>query len=131
MSANVLYHFTGERVTPYLAGGLGFVNVNSDLENIGLAGDDTSTNFVWNWGGGIKSVERAIRVAGRSSGDDLSPSHWRLYGGVVFEISGGKRKDRRRGPSAGERAAPRGPGARRPQHATGCHWMDQSQPKFG
>jgi opacity protein-like surface antigen len=56
MSANVLYHFTGEPVTPYVAGGLGFVNVDSDLENIGLAGDDTTTNFAWNWGGSIKSA---------------------------------------------------------------------------
>ena len=92
MSANVLYHFIGERVTPYVAGGLGFVNVDSDLENIGLAGDDTSTNFAWNWGGGIKSAlnERyGLRADLRYiTGDDLSPSHWRLYGGVVIRNIG-------------------------------------------
>jgi opacity protein-like surface antigen len=82
----VLYHVIGERVIPYVAGGLGFVNF--DLENIGLAGDDTTTNFAWNWGGGIKSAlnERyGLRADLRYiPGHDLSPSHWRLYGGVVI-----------------------------------------------
>ena len=92
MSANVLYHFTGERVTPYVAGGLGFVNVDSELESTGLTGDDTTTQLAWNWGGGIKSAlnERyGLRADLRYiTGDDLAPSHWRFYGGVVIRNIG-------------------------------------------
>jgi opacity protein-like surface antigen len=92
MSANVLYHFTGKQVTPYVAGGLGFINADSDLESVGLANDDTTTQFAWNWGGGIKSAlsdRYGVRADLRYiTGDDLAPSHWRLYGGVVIRNIG-------------------------------------------
>ena len=49
---------------------------------LGLIADDTSTQFAWNWGGGIKSaishrfgVRAGLRYV---NGDDLAPDHWRL-----------------------------------------------------
>jgi opacity protein-like surface antigen len=86
-SANVLYHFPAERVTPYVAAGLGLSRADTDLERTGLVGDDTSTKFAWNWGGGAQSTltERfGIRTDVRYfTGDDLVPDHWRVYGGIV------------------------------------------------
>jgi opacity protein-like surface antigen len=92
LSANLLYHFTGERVTPYVAAGLGFATVDANLEDTGLLADDTSTELVWNWGGGIKTAlsERfGIRADMRYfTGDDLVPDLWRIYGGVVIRRIG-------------------------------------------
>ena len=92
VTANVLYHFTAERTTPYLAAGLGVVTADSNLEDVGLVGDDTSTQFAWNWGGGIKSAltdRYGLRVDLRYiTGDELAPDHWRLYGGVVIRNIG-------------------------------------------
>jgi len=92
VSANVLYHFTGENVTPYLAGGLGIMGADTNAEDLGLATDDTSTNFAWNWGGGIKSAlsdRFGLRADLRFfNGDDLVPDHWRLFGGVVIRNIG-------------------------------------------
>jgi hypothetical protein len=56
LSANLLYHFSAERVTPYVAAGVGVLNAHADLEEAGLLSDDTSTAFAWNWGGGLKSA---------------------------------------------------------------------------
>jgi len=92
VSANVLYHFTGENLTPYVAGGLGVMNASTNVEELGLAGDDTSTNFAWNWGGGIKSAlsdRFGLRADLRFfNGDDLAPDHWRLFGGVTIRNVG-------------------------------------------
>jgi len=93
LSANALYHFTGgQHLTPYLAGGLGFANANADIESTGLTDDDTSTKFVWNWGGGLKSAltdRYGLRADLRYfTGDELVPDHWRLYGGVVIRRLG-------------------------------------------
>lgn len=92
LSANVLYHFTGENFTPYVAGGLGVMSADTNAEELGLAPDSTSTNFVWNWGGGIKSA-LSDRFGLRGdlrffNGDDLSPDHWRLFGGVTIRNVG-------------------------------------------
>jgi hypothetical protein len=92
MSANLLYHFTGQRTTLYVAGGLGFMPADSDLEDVGLVGDDTSTQFVWNWGGAIKSALNdrfGVRLDLRYiTGDELAPNHWRVYGGAVIRNIG-------------------------------------------
>jgi opacity protein-like surface antigen len=93
LSANALYHFTGERLTPYVAAGLGFTRADSDdLEDLGLLDDETSTKFTWNWGGGLKSAltdRYGVRADLRYfTGDELVPDHWRIYGGVVIRRIG-------------------------------------------
>jgi opacity protein-like surface antigen len=93
LSANVLYHFTAETgFTPYVAGGLGVMGADTNVEDLNLTGDDTSTNFAWNWGGGIKSAlsdRFGLRADLRFfNGDDLAPDHWRLFGGVVIRNVG-------------------------------------------
>jgi opacity protein-like surface antigen len=92
VSANVLYHFTGEDFTPYLAGGLGMMGADTNAEELGLTTDDTSTNFAWNWGGGIKSAlsdRFGLRADLRFfNGDDLAPDHWRLVGGLTIRNIG-------------------------------------------
>jgi opacity protein-like surface antigen len=90
VSANLLYHFTGEYVTPYVAGGLGVMGADA-AGDLGLA-DDTSTEFAWNWGGGVKSAlsdRFALRADLRFfNGDELVPDHWRLFGGVTIRNIG-------------------------------------------
>jgi opacity protein-like surface antigen len=57
LSGSALYHFRpNDDFTPYLAAGLGFATANADLDKVGLVGDDTSTKFVWNWGGGMTTA---------------------------------------------------------------------------
>ena len=91
-SANVLYHFAGENVSPYLTAGIGFLNVDADLEDMGLVDDDTRTDFAWNWGAGLKTAmnERfGLRADLRYfNAGDLTPDHWRLYGGFVIRRIG-------------------------------------------
>lgn len=91
-SANVLYHFTAEDFTPYVTAGIGVLGVNTDAEETGLISDDTSTEFAWNWGGGVKSAlsdRFGLRADLRYfNGDDLAPDHWRVYGGVVIRRIG-------------------------------------------
>jgi opacity protein-like surface antigen len=92
LSANVLYNFTGEDFTPYVAGGLGMLSADADAEDLGLTDDDTSTEFAWNWGGGIKSAlsdRFGVRADLRFfNGDELAPDHWRLYGGLTIRNIG-------------------------------------------
>jgi opacity protein-like surface antigen len=91
-SANVLYHFTGEDFTPYVTAGIGILSADTEAEMTGLISDDTSTEFAWNWGGGLKSAisERfGLRADLRYvNGDDLAPDHWRMYGGFVVRRIG-------------------------------------------
>ena len=92
VSANVLYHFTAERMTPYVSGGIGVVNANADLEDSGLVVDDTSAEFAWNWGAGVKTaLNNRFGLRGDLryfTGDELVPTHWRIYGGVVIRRLG-------------------------------------------
>jgi opacity protein-like surface antigen len=88
LSGNVLYHFTNDDVTPYVALGLVALGANVDDEDTGLFADDSSTAFAWNWGGGIKTA-LSERFGFRGdlryfNGDELAPDHWRIYGGVIF-----------------------------------------------
>jgi opacity protein-like surface antigen len=93
VSGNVLYNFAGQTgFTPYVVGGLGMLNANADAEDLGLAEDDTSTEFAWNWGGGVKSAlsdRWGLRADLRFfNGDELAPDHWRLFGGVTIRNIG-------------------------------------------
>lgn len=88
LSANVLYHFTADDFTPYIAGGIGMMTADANAEDLGLIDDDTSSEFAWNWGGGVKSA-LSDRVGLRAdlrffNGDELAPDHWRLVGGVMI-----------------------------------------------
>jgi opacity protein-like surface antigen len=89
VSANLLYNFAAETdFTPYVVAGLGILNANADAEDLGLIEDDTSTEFAWNWGGGVKSAlsdRLGLRADLRFfNGDELAPDHWRLFGGVTI-----------------------------------------------
>jgi opacity protein-like surface antigen len=92
LSGNVLYNFRGEDFTPYVVGGLGVMSANADAEDLGLTEDDTSTEFAWNWGAGIKSAlsdRFGVRADLRFfNGDELAPDHWRLFGGVSIRNIG-------------------------------------------
>ena len=95
LSANLLYHFVAEsdNFTPYVAGGLGMLSGDAEIEDIvGPVDDDTSTVFSWNLGGGIKTgmnenwgLRGDLRFF---NGDDFAPDHWRLYAGVVLRRIG-------------------------------------------
>jgi opacity protein-like surface antigen len=92
LSANVLYNFTGENLTPYVAAGLGMLSGDAEVEDIGLVEDDTSTEFAWNWGAGVKSA-LSDRIGLRAdlrffNGDDLAADHWRLVGGLIIRNIG-------------------------------------------
>jgi opacity protein-like surface antigen len=93
VSGNVLYNFAGQTgFTPYVVGGLGMLSANADAEDLGLTEDDTSTEFAWNWGGGVKSAlsdRFGLRADLRFfNGDELAPDHWRLVGGVTIRNIG-------------------------------------------
>jgi opacity protein-like surface antigen len=92
LSGNLLYHFTGEDFTPYVVGGVGVMAANADAEALGVIADDTSTEFAWNWGAGIKSAMSdrwGLRADLRFfNGDELAPDHWRLFGGVTIRNIG-------------------------------------------
>jgi opacity protein-like surface antigen len=93
VSGNVLYNFAGQTgFTPYVVGGLGMLSADANAEDLGLAADDTSTEFAWNWGGGVKSAlsdRFGLRADLRFfNGDELAPDHWRLFGGVAIRNIG-------------------------------------------
>jgi opacity protein-like surface antigen len=93
LSANLVYNFAGQTgFTPYVAGGLGMLSADADAEDLGLLEDDTSTQFAWNWGGGVKSAltdRFGLRADLRFfNGDELAPDHWRLFGGVTIRNIG-------------------------------------------
>jgi opacity protein-like surface antigen len=90
-SGNLLYHFTAERVTPYVVGGIGVLGATTNAEDLGFP-DDTSTKFAWNWGAGVKSALND-RIGLRAdlrffNADDLAPDHWRIVGGVIIRQIG-------------------------------------------
>jgi opacity protein-like surface antigen len=93
LSANVLYHFTRESVTPYVTAGLGVLGSSPEIPTELFPDvDDRSTTFAWNIGAGVKTAvtERfGLRADLRHfNGSDLAPDHWRLYAGVVVRRLG-------------------------------------------
>jgi opacity protein-like surface antigen len=93
ISGNVLYHFpAGPRFTPYATAGLGWERSGIDIEDpdpVALP-LESSTEFAWNFGGGVKyPLNERIVARGdirRFQVTDLAPDHWRLYGGITFWI---------------------------------------------
>jgi opacity protein-like surface antigen len=85
-SANGVYHFdTQSPVVPYATLGLGFGHMGLDIEGVG---DDSSTEFLVNFGGGVKyPIKDNLAVRGDLryfAVNDENPNFWRLYGGVTF-----------------------------------------------
>ena len=91
-SANAVYHFNVVRFTPYATAGLGVerssVDVN-DPDPLALY-VPSSTEVVWNFGGGIKyRLPNGMIVRGdlrRFQANDIAPDFWRLYGGLTFFV---------------------------------------------
>jgi opacity protein-like surface antigen len=93
LSANILYHFTQQSVTPYITAGLGVLGSSPDLPTELFPGvDDRSTTFAWNIGAGVKTAisdRFGLRADLRHfNGSDLAPDHWRVYGGMVIRRLG-------------------------------------------
>jgi opacity protein-like surface antigen len=92
LGGNMLYHFLAEDFTPYVTGGIGIIGAFTDAAATGLTTDENEHAFAWNWGGGVKTA-LSERVGLRAdlryiNADELTPDHWRLYGGVVFRRLG-------------------------------------------
>ena len=94
ITANVVYHFDVRRVTPYATAGLGWQRSSVDIVLPGDPGEttdtitDSTTEIVYNFGGGVK-YKLADNMLARADlrrfqANDLSPDHWRLYGGITF-----------------------------------------------
>jgi opacity protein-like surface antigen len=92
LAGNVLYHFAADDFTPYATLGIGYMFADTDAEGTGLVGDDTEGAFAWNWGAGIKSAMSdrfGLRADLRYfNADELTPDHWRIYGGVIVRNIG-------------------------------------------
>ena len=93
-SGNVLYHFDLRgRATPYATFGLGWERSSVDIENPDPAAlyPASSTEVAYNFGGGVKyRVSNRLLARGdlrRFEANDLAPDHWRVYGGLTFEIA--------------------------------------------
>lgn len=94
ISGNVLYHFNLQGpATPYATFGLGWEHSGIDVKNpdptaLYLA---SSTEFAYNFGGGVKyRVSDRFLARGdlrRFHANDFAPDHWRLYGGLTYEIA--------------------------------------------
>ena len=89
-SANGVYHFDVERITPYATFGIGIEHVGRSVKNPDPAALylSSSTEVSYNFGGGVKYPlsERFLVRADlrRFQSTDLSPDYWRLYGGLTF-----------------------------------------------
>ena len=91
-TANAVYHFDVINVTPYATIGLGVERSNVDVKTpdpLALV-HPSSTEIVWNFGGGAKYkltdnllVRADLR---RFQANDLAPDFWRLYGGLTFWV---------------------------------------------
>ena len=91
-SANAVYHFDVVRVTPYATAGLGLERSSVDVKvpDPLAAPPSSSTEIVWNFGGGAKyKMNDRWTVRGDLrwfQANDDAPDFWRLYGGVTFGL---------------------------------------------
>jgi opacity protein-like surface antigen len=95
LTANILYHFTERPFVPYAVFGLGVGHGSVDIdetinEPIEDILDDSSTEFVLNFGGGVQRQIRD-RLAFRGDlryfvGGDFVPDYWRLSVGLTFDL---------------------------------------------
>ena len=92
-SANALYHFNTQYVTPYATIGLGIERSGFEVKNpdvLALYPDYSATEFAFNFGGGVKYAlnDRWLARADlrRFQANDVAPDYWRLYAGVTFKM---------------------------------------------
>lgn len=92
-SANAVYHFAVERLTPYATFGLGFERSHSEIKEpdpAALVLNPNATEFAFNFGGGVKypiTDRMAVRAdLRRFHALDIAPNFWRLYGGLTFRL---------------------------------------------
>jgi opacity protein-like surface antigen len=92
-SANALYHFDVRRFTPYATFGLGIERSSAEVrvdDPLGDALDPSSTEFSFNFGGGVKYPINSRILARadlrRFQANDLAPDYWRVYGGLTFAM---------------------------------------------
>lgn len=93
VTANMLYHFTSNnRFVPYAAIGMGLGHANADVTTPPAPTnfDESSTKFVFNFGGGVKR-RVSDRLAFRGDlryifGGDLVPDYWRATAGLGFVL---------------------------------------------
>ena len=90
LAANALYHFSGRDWVPYAVGGIGFGHAGVDLDDddFGDVLDDSSNEFIANFGGGVERLI-ANNVGFRGDvryffGGDLVPDYWRVSAGLTF-----------------------------------------------
>jgi opacity protein-like surface antigen len=92
-SANAVYHFDTQYVTPYATFGLGLERSSFEVKNpdvLALYQDVSATEFAFNFGGGVK-YKLSDRFQARADlrrfqATDLAPDHWRLYGGLTWRL---------------------------------------------
>jgi opacity protein-like surface antigen len=92
-SANAIYHFDVERVTPYATFGLGFERSSHEVTNpnpAALYPALSATEVSFNFGGGLKYPINDKWIARadlrRFQANDLAPDYWRLYGGLTYAL---------------------------------------------
>jgi opacity protein-like surface antigen len=92
-SANALYHFNTQYVTPYATFGLGVEHSGFEVKNpdsLALYPDLSATEFAFNFGGGVKYALNdrwhARADLRRFQANDVAPDYWRLYAGVTFKV---------------------------------------------
>lgn len=86
--ANVLYHvpldYNG--VTPYGLFGIGMTRTHRLIDDV----EETSTEFGFNLGGGVKApITDALSARGDLrffKGNDIALDGWRLYGGITWRV---------------------------------------------
>ena len=92
-SANAVYHFDTQHVTPYATFGLGLERSGFEVKNpdaLALYQDVSATEFAINFGGGVKyainSRWQARADLRRFQANDIAPDYWRLYGGLTWKV---------------------------------------------
>lgn len=93
ISGNVLYHFDLRGpVTPYATFGIGWEHSGIDVNDPDPAAlyPASSTEIAYNFGAGMK-YRFGPRLLARAdlrrfNATDLAPDHWRLYGGLTYEL---------------------------------------------
>ena len=89
-SANALYHFDVRRVTPYATFGIGFERSSQGFRDAIDLPDLSSNEISVNFGGGVKYPLNDRWVARgdlrRFVANDIAPDHWRLYGGLTYNL---------------------------------------------
>jgi opacity protein-like surface antigen len=89
-SANAIYHFDVRKVTPYATFGLGFERSSTGFDDPLDLPDLSANELTVNFGGGVKYALTDRWIARgdlrRFAANDLAPDHWRLYGGLTYNL---------------------------------------------